>query len=111
MADDDSTTQTTGPGQTRATAGSLTGWVALYSLARLALVAVLAAIIMGIGYLVDVKVPVLVAALFGVLIALPLALVIFKPLRLKVNQQIAEVDADRAARRNDLQSRLRGERD
>ncbi|MFT4087345.1 MAG: DUF4229 domain-containing protein [Gordonia sp. (in: high G+C Gram-positive bacteria)] len=92
-----------------ATMGTLAGWVALYSLVRLGLVVVIAAIIVGVGLAFDQKVPLIVAALFGVLIALPLGMVLFKGIRLKVNEQIAEVDADRAAKRSDLQSRLRGE--
>ena len=92
-----------------ATPATLAGWVLAYSLARMALVVVVAAVIMGIGALVDVKVPLLVAAVFGVLIALPVGMAVFKSLRLKVNEQIAAVDADRAAKRSDLQSRLRGD--
>ena len=92
-----------------ATVGSLIGWIALYTVVRLGLVVVIAAAIIGIALLFGVKVPILVAAAFGVLIALPLGLVLFKGLRDKVNQQIAAVDADRAARRSDLHSRLRGD--
>ena len=92
-----------------ATMGSLIGAVALYTAARLALVVVLAAIIFFVGKLFGVDVPVLVAAVFGVLIALPLGMVAFKSMRLRVNDQIARIDADRAARHADLQSRLRGD--
>ncbi|GAA3951314.1 DUF4229 domain-containing protein [Gordonia caeni] len=94
-----------------ASAASLAGWVALYTLVRMGLVVVVAAIIVGVGMLFDVEVPLLVAAVFGVLIALPIGMVAFKSVRLKVNQQIAEVDADRAARRSDLHARLRGDED
>ncbi|WP_331852582.1 DUF4229 domain-containing protein [Gordonia insulae] len=90
------------------TVGSVALSVALYTLARLALVVVVAAIIMGVGALVGVEVPLLVAAVFGVLIALPLGMVMFKSLRLRVNGQIAAVDAARKQRHDDLQSRLRG---
>lgn len=93
----------------QATIGSVAGWVALYTVLRMGLVAVFAAAIVGVGLLFGVKVPILVALIFGVLIALPLGLVLFKSVRLKVNEQIAAVDADRAARRSDLQSRLRGD--
>ncbi|WP_262365674.1 DUF4229 domain-containing protein [Gordonia sp. OPL2] len=94
-----------------ATAGSVALSVALYTLARLALVVVVAAIIMGVGALFGVEVPLLVAAVFGVLIALPLGLVLFKSLRLRVNRQIAAVDDSRKKRHDDLQSRLRGQSD
>lgn len=96
---------------THASAGSVAIAVAMYTVARLALVVVVAAIILGIGALVGVEVPLLVAAVFGVLIALPLGLVLFKKLRLRVNSQIAAVDNARRARHDDLQSRLRGTSD
>ncbi|MFW0795259.1 DUF4229 domain-containing protein [Gordonia sp. CPCC 205515] len=83
--------------------------VALYTVARLLLVVVIAAVIMGVAGLFGVSVPLLVAAVFGVLIALPLGMVVFKPLRLRVNRQIAAVDEDRRKRHDDLQSRLRGQ--
>lgn len=94
--------------QAQGSAGSLALAVALYTLARLALVVVLAAIIWGIGKLAGVDVPILVAAVFGVLIALPLGMVVFKSLRLRVNSQIAAVDEQRRRRHDDLQTRLRG---
>lgn len=81
----------------------------LYTVARLLLVAVVAVLIILGGLLVDVQVPVLVAAVFGVLIALPLGMVLFKSLRLRVNRQIELVDAERRRKHDDLQSRLRGE--
>ncbi len=96
---------------THASAGSVALAVAMYTVARLALVVVVAALILGIGALVGVEVPLLVAAVFGVLIALPLGLVLFKKLRLRVNSQIAAVDNARRARHDDLQSRLRGTSD
>nr|WP_202926940.1 DUF4229 domain-containing protein [Gordonia desulfuricans] len=89
-------------------AGDLTLSIALYTVARLVLVVALAAIIWGVGKLAGVDVPVLVAAVFGVLIALPLGMVVFKKLRVRVNNQIAIVDGQRRARHEDLQSRLRG---
>ncbi|WP_020791027.1 DUF4229 domain-containing protein [Gordonia sp. NB41Y] len=89
-------------------AGDLTLSIALYTVARLVLVVALAAIIWGVGKLAGVDVPLLVAAVFGVLIALPMGMVVFKKLRVRVNNQIAIVDGQRRARHEDLQSRLRG---
>ncbi|MFT3661153.1 MAG: DUF4229 domain-containing protein [Gordonia sp. (in: high G+C Gram-positive bacteria)] len=91
------------------TVGSLIGWIALYTVVRMGLVFVIAGIIIGVGLLLDVQVWIVAALAFGVLIAIPLGLVLFKPIRLKVNQQIADYDAQRAAKRDDLQSRLRGD--
>ncbi|MEE2034802.1 DUF4229 domain-containing protein [Rhodococcus sp. CC-R104] len=83
--------------------------VALYSLARLALVVVLAVVIIFVPRLFGVDIPLLIAALFAVLIALPLSLVLFAPLRRRVNEGIATVDERRRAARADLEGRLRGE--
>lgn len=88
--------------------GTLVVAVLMYTAARLILVVALAAVIYFVGKLVGVDVPVLVAAVFGVLIALPLGMVLFKTLRLRVNDQIARVDAERSARQADIKSRLRG---
>ncbi len=88
--------------------GSLLASIGLYTLARLVLVVVVAAIIIGIGKLAGVNVPLLVAAVFGVLIALPLGMVVFKSLRTRVNTQISAVDEQRRKRHDDLQSKLRG---
>lgn len=81
-----------------------------YTFARLLLVAAFVVIIMVGGNLVDVEVPFLVAAVFGVLIALPLGMVLFKSLRLKVNREIAALEAGRRSKHDDLQARLRGEK-
>ena len=88
--------------------GDLVVSILLYTVARLLLVVVVAAIIMGIGALAGVTVPLLVAAVFGVLIALPLGMVLFKKLRVRVNTQIAAVDSERRRKHEDLQTRLRG---
>lgn len=79
-----------------------------YTAARLGLVVVLAALIYGVGHLAGVAVPVLVAAIFAVIIALPLGMLLFKKLRTELNVAIAEVDADRQARRDALQGRMQG---
>ncbi len=86
------------------------GSLVAYTLARLALVVVIALVIYYVGGLIlsPDKVPPIVAAMFGVLIALPLGMFLFKSLRLRVNNQVAAIDADRKQRRDELQSRLRG---
>nr|WP_253647979.1 DUF4229 domain-containing protein [Williamsia deligens] len=83
--------------------------LALYTGVRLLLVVVIAAIIYGVGRAAGIDVPILVAAIFAVLIALPLGMIAFKSLRLRVNAAIAEVDEDRRIKRESLQARLRGE--
>lgn len=91
------------------TKGRLARDVALYSGARLLLVVVLGVVIVGASQLVGVEVPLLVAAIFAVLIALPLSLVLFSKLRHRVNEGIAAVDAQRRADKADLRAKLRGE--
>ncbi|MBF6137667.1 DUF4229 domain-containing protein [Nocardia otitidiscaviarum] len=83
--------------------------LALYTLARLALVVALTAAIIGAAQLVGVDVPLIVAALFALLIAMPLSMTLLKGLRTRVNQDIAVVDAKRRRDREQLRSRLRGE--
>lgn len=97
------------PNASNSGTGTLVRDVALYSLARLALVVVLAVVILYIPQAFGVEIPLLVAALFAVLIALPLSLVLFAPLRRRVNEGIASVDERRRTTRADLESRLRGE--
>ncbi|MFD9661921.1 DUF4229 domain-containing protein [Rhodococcus sp. NPDC059968] len=93
----------------RVTKGQLARDVATYSIARLLLVVVIGAIILGVAALVGVAVPLLVAAIFAVLIALPLSLLLFAKLRRRVNEGIAAFDAQRRADQADLRARLRGE--
>lgn len=89
--------------------GKLARDLALYTLARLGLVVLVAALIVGVSKLVGVEVPLLVAAIFSVIIALPLSLVLFAKLRTRVNVQIAAVDEKRRRDRDDLRSKLRGD--
>ncbi|MFI6868050.1 DUF4229 domain-containing protein [Nocardia sp. NPDC050406] len=89
--------------------GRLARNLALYTLARLAMVVALTAIIIGAAKLVSVDVPLIVAALFALLIAMPLSMTLLKGLRAKVNQDIAAVDAKRRKDKERLRSRLRGD--
>ncbi|MCS3877537.1 putative membrane protein [Gordonia amarae] len=88
--------------------GSLVRAMVLYTLARLALVAVFTVVIMFVPRLFDVEVPFIAALAFGVLIALPLGMFLFKGLRTDVNANIEAVDAERRRKHDDLQARLRG---
>ena len=89
--------------------GRLARDLALYTLARLALMAVVAAVIFFGAMVFGVQVPVLVAMVFALVVAFPLSIVLFKKLRIRVNEGIAAVDEQRRADRADLQARLRGE--
>ncbi|WP_330250628.1 DUF4229 domain-containing protein [Nocardia sp. NBC_00565] len=100
------------PGQqTAGTGARLARNLALYTLARLALVVVITAVIVGAAHLVSVDIPLVVAALFALLIAMPLSLTLFKKLRTRVNEDIAAVDAKRRQDKAQLRARLRGETD
>jgi len=84
--------------------------VALYTIARLALVAALtAAIFFGAGLIGIREFPLVVALLFAIIIALPLGIWLLAPLRRRATAGIAEVDERRRRDRRDLQARLRGD--
>ncbi|MGB3773394.1 MAG: DUF4229 domain-containing protein [Rhodococcus sp. (in: high G+C Gram-positive bacteria)] len=89
--------------------GRLVRDLGLYTLARLALIAVVAAIIFFGAAAVGVDIPLLVAMVFALVVAFPLSLVLFKTLRRRVNEDIAAVDEKRRRDRDDLRSRLRGD--
>lgn len=84
--------------------------VLVYVAARLALVAVLTAVIFGGGHLLGVReFPIVVALLFALVIALPLGIWLFRPLRERATASIAALDERRRQDREQLQARLRGE--
>ncbi|MGK8553860.1 DUF4229 domain-containing protein [Nocardia amamiensis] len=83
--------------------------LALYTVARLGLVVALTAVIVLAAQLVSVDIPVVVAALFALIIAMPLSLTLFKRLRTRVNEDIALVDERRRRDKAQLRARLRGE--
>ncbi|MFE3293604.1 DUF4229 domain-containing protein [Rhodococcus sp. NPDC059234] len=89
--------------------GRLARDLALYTLARLGLVVLIAALILGVSKAIGVAIPLLVALIFALVIALPLSLVLFKTLRTRVNVQISAVDEQRRRDRDDLRSKLRGD--
>jgi Protein of unknown function (DUF4229) len=77
--------------------------VLLYTVARLGVVAVVA------GLLVIAGVPLVLALLIGLIVALPLSMVLFKGLRMRLDAAIAAAGARRSAERESLRARLRGE--
>lgn len=78
-------------------------------MARLGLVALITAVIMLAAKLIDVQIPLVVAALFALIIAMPLSLILFKGLRTRVNEDIAVVDERRRQDKAQLRARLRGD--
>ena len=84
--------------------------VLAYVLARLLLVVVLTALIFATGHILGVRdFPLVVALLFALVIALPLGIWIFAPLRRRATASIAVFDERRRKDREQLQARLRGE--
>jgi hypothetical protein len=82
----------------------------VYVLARLLLVVLLTAVIFFGARLVGVhEFPLVVALLFALVIALPLGIWAFAPLRRRATASIAAFDERRRQDRERLQARLRGE--
>jgi len=80
--------------------------LAFYTVVRLLVVVVIAAAIIGVGLLLDVQVPILVAGVIAIVVALPLSMVLFTRLRAEINADIAAVDAGRRTKREDLRRRM-----
>ncbi len=94
----------------RAPVGRAVVDVAVYAAARLALVVVLSAVIYGLGRLVGLSdFPPIIAVLFALIIALPLGMWVFTPLRKRATASLAVAGERRRREREDLQARLRGE--
>jgi hypothetical protein len=84
--------------------------VLLYAVARLALAVVLSAIIYGIARLLGVAdFPIYIAVAFAIVIAMPLGIWVFAPLRRRATASMAAVDERRRRDREQLRARLRGE--
>ena len=71
--------------------------------------AVIAAVIVLVAHLLSVQIPIVVALLFGLIVAMPLSLLLFKRLRSRVNQDIAAVDEKRRTDKAQLRARMRGD--
>ena len=92
-------------------AGGMVRDVVLYTLARLLLVVALTAAIYYIAQLLGIhQFPLVIAMLFAIVIALPLGIWLLAPLRKRATASIAQVDERRRTDREDLRSRLRGDK-
>ena len=95
-------------GQSSAGRASLS--VLLYTAARLTLVAVLAAVIYWAGRMLGVHdFPLVVALLFALVIAMPLGIWLFSPLRRRATAGLEVATERRRRDREQLRARLRGE--
>lgn len=82
--------------------------IALYGLARLLVFVVLTVIIQSVAVLLGMgqSFPLLMSALLALIVALPLSMLLFKKLRLRVNEQIAIRDAGRRAHKEQMRAQL-----
>ncbi len=84
--------------------------VAVYSAARLALVVALTAVIYGLGRLLGLSdFPPIIAAMLALIVALPLGMWIFTPLRKRATESLTVAGERRRREREQLQARLRGD--
>jgi Protein of unknown function (DUF4229) len=84
--------------------------VVMYAMARLLLVIVLTGVIFCVARLLGVtEFPVVVAALFALIIAMPLGIWVFAPLRRRATVALAVAGERRHREREQLRARLRGE--
>ena len=85
----------------------LAGNLLLFTLARIVIVLVLVAIIEGIGYLVlGQPVPLLVAGLIAIILALPISAFALRGWSRRINDDIAAVDSGRRNKKEDLRRRM-----
>ncbi|HYO03320.1 MAG TPA: DUF4229 domain-containing protein [Mycobacterium sp.] len=84
--------------------------VLIYTIARLLLVVLLAAAIYFGGHLLGIReFPIVVPLLFAIVLALPLGIWLFAPLRHRATASMAVFDERRSRDREQLRARLRGD--
>jgi hypothetical protein len=81
----------------------LAATVALYTLARVGMVAAIAMLLVLAG------VPLVLAVLVGLIVALPLSMVAFRGLRARLDEALGSALERRSAQREALRARLRGD--
>ena len=94
----------------QSSAGHAVAGVLLYVAARLVLVAVLTGVIYGAGRLLGLhEFPLVIALLFALIIAMPLGIWLFGPLRRRATEGLEVANERRRRDREQLRARLRGE--
>ncbi|HEU4361941.1 MAG TPA: DUF4229 domain-containing protein [Mycobacterium sp.] len=84
--------------------------VVVYTAARLLLVIVVSGVIYGLAWLLGVReFPVIVAVLLALIVAMPLGMWVFSPLRRRATASLALAGERRRHDREQLQTRLRGD--
>ena len=79
-----------------------------YGLARVVLFIALTAVIELLAVMIGFPIPVLVAALLALFVALPLSMLIFKNWRIEATQTLAEYSAQRKSHKQWVQAELEG---
>ena len=92
-----------GPPAAAGSRGGLALAITAYVGARVVLVAAIT------GVLVLVGLPLLLALIVALVVALPLSLIVFRPLRTRLNSEIEAATATRRAQRDRLRAELRGD--
>lgn len=88
--------------------GALVKEVLLYTGFRLLLVGVVFGVLYAIAWLIVDPVPWIPIALFAIVVALPVSMLVGKKLRTRINLRAAAIDQRRKARREDFRARLEG---
>jgi hypothetical protein len=91
-----------GPTGQPATPPRILPWLLLYTLGRLLVAAVLVALVWTAGL------PGFPALLFGVLLSMPVAYLVLRPVRDRLTEAMAARSVARRAAKNDLRARLAG---
>ncbi len=108
---DNSTGDRAGNGENGGAGNHVVIDVVLYAAARLLLAAVLTGAIYGIARALGVsQFPIVVAVLFALIIAMPLGIWLFGPLRRRATAGLAVAGERRRREREQLRARLDGER-
>ncbi|ADG98150.1 conserved hypothetical protein [Segniliparus rotundus DSM 44985] len=77
---------------------------------RFGLLAVVAALVWGVGRLMGVHVPVVVALLFAGVASMPLSWLLFKQFNVNIGAAMAQADGRRRSERAALRAQLAGEK-
>jgi flagellar biosynthesis component FlhA len=101
-ADDASSAMPSGPTGSPASPPRILPWLLLYTLGRLLVAAVLVALVWVAGL------PGFPALLFGVLLSMPVAYLVLRPVRDRLTEAIAARSVARKAAKEDLRARLSG---
>ncbi len=100
----------TGDGKGERTGNRVVVDVLLYAAARLLLAVVLTGVVYGVARLLGVtQFPIVVATLFALIIAMPLGIWVFGPLRRRATAGLAIAAERRRREREQLQARLHGD--